>query len=122
MNTGHKRWTISNGWIPPIGDETVAFLNVSPEEAHIQIFIYYSNRDPVGPYRLTLPAKRIRQVRFNCLTDPEPIPRATDYAGTVDSDVPIVVQHAGLPSQEVTEALTGLRKMSVPLISSKANR
>ena len=107
MNTAHQHWTISNGWIPPIGDETVGFLNVSSEEAHVQIFIYYGNRDPVGPYRLTLPAKRIRRVRFNRLTDPEPFPRATNYAGTIDSDVPIVVQHPALLSKEVAEAVTG---------------
>ena len=107
MNTGHKHWTISHGWIPPLGDETVGFLNVSPEEAHVQIFIYYTNRDPVGPYRLIVPAKRMRQIRFNCLTDPEPIPRATEYASTIDSDVPIVVQHPGFLSQEVAEAATG---------------
>ena len=107
MNTGHQHWTISNGWIPPIGDETVGFLNVSSEEAHVQIFIYYGSRDPVGPYRLTLPAKRIRRVRFNCLTDPEPIPRGTDYAGTIDSDVPIVIQHARTLYQETAEGITG---------------
>jgi hypothetical protein len=110
MNTEHQHWTISNGWIPPIGDQTVGFLNVSSEEAHVQIFIYYSNRDPVGPYRLILPAKRVRQVPFNCLTDPEPIPRATDYAATIDSDVPIVIQHAGTLSQETDEDLTAYGK------------
>ena len=52
MNIGHKHWTIAEGWISPLGDETVAFLNTSLQEAHVQIFIYYSNRDPVGPYHL----------------------------------------------------------------------
>ena len=99
MNIGHKHWTIAAGWMPPLGDETVAFLNVSPEEAHVQIFIYYGDRDPVGPYRLTVPAKRIRRVPFNCLADPEPIPRATAYASTITSDVPIVVQRPGLGSE-----------------------
>jgi len=110
MSTGHEHWTISNGWIPPLGDETVGFLNVSSAEAHVQIFIYYSNRDPVGPYRLTVPAKRIHRVRFNCLTDPEPIPRATDYAGTIESDVPIVIQHAGTLPQETAEGIVGYGK------------
>lgn len=107
MNTGYKHWTITDGWIPPLGDETVCFLNVWPEEAHVQIFIYYPDRDPVGPYRLTLPAKRMRQVRFSRLTAPEPIPRGTEFASTIDSDIPIVVRHAGVLSQEVAEAVTG---------------
>jgi hypothetical protein len=99
MNIGHKHWTIADGWIPPLGDETVAFLNASPQEAHVQIFVYYSNRDPVGPYHLTVPAERMRRVLFNCLTDPESIPRATQYASTIESDVPIVVQHPKLVSE-----------------------
>ena len=96
MTTGHKHWTIAQGQIPPLGDETIGFLNASSVEAHVQIFIYYSSRDPVGPYHLTVPGKRIKRIRFNDFTDPEPIPRMTDYASTIESDVPIVVQHPGL--------------------------
>jgi CRP/FNR family transcriptional regulator, cyclic AMP receptor protein len=70
MSIGHKHWTIANGWIPPLGDETVAFLNVSPQEAHVQILVYYSDRDLVGPYHLTVPAERMRRVPFNCLGGP----------------------------------------------------
>src|SRR5438876_936896 len=119
MNIGHKHWTIAEGRIPPLGDETVAFLNASLQEAHVQIFIYYTNRDPVGPYRLTVPAERMQQVRFNCLTDPEPIPRATEYASTIESDVPIVVQYPGCASEEMAE---GLQEMNESLISSAGNR
>ena len=122
MNIGHKHWTIAEGWIPPLGDETVAFLNVSLQEAHVQIFIYYTNRDPVGPYRLTVPAERVQRVRFNRLTDPEPIPRATEYASTIESDVPIVVQYTGRVSEEGPEAVTGLQEMNESLKSSGWNR
>jgi hypothetical protein len=110
MNVGHKRWTLAEGWIPPLGDETLAFLNVSLQEAHVRIFIYYTNRNPVGPYRLTVPAERVQRVRFNRLTDPEPIPRATEYASTIESDVPIVVQYPGCASGEMAEAVTGYKK------------
>jgi hypothetical protein len=109
MNIGHKHWTIAKGWISPLGDETVAFLNTSLQEAHVQIFVYYSNRDPVGPYHLTVPAERVSRVRFDCLTDPEPIPRATEYASTIESDVPIVVQYPGRVSEEMAEAATRLQ-------------
>jgi hypothetical protein len=122
MNIGHKHWTIAKGWISPLGDETVAFLNTSLQEAHVQIFIYYSNRDPVGPYHLTVPAERVQRVRFNCLTDPEPIPRATEYASTIESDVPIVVQYPGRVSEEMAEAATRLQDMNESLISSVVNK
>jgi hypothetical protein len=32
-------------------------------------------------------------------------PRATDYASTIESDVPIVVQHPGLVPEETAEAV-----------------
>ena len=120
MNIGNKHWTIAKGWISPLGDETVAFLNTSLQEAHVQIFIYYSNRDPVGPYHLTVPAERVSRVRFDCLTNPEPIPRATEYASTIESDVPIVVQYPGRVSEKMAEAATRLQDMS--LISSVVNK
>jgi hypothetical protein len=49
-----------------------------------------------------VPPRRTKQVRFNDLNDPEAIPRATDYASTLLSDVPIVVQHTRLDSRQGT--------------------
>jgi hypothetical protein len=43
--------------------------------------------------------------RFNELSDPEPIPRDTDYASLIESDVPIVVQHTRLDSRHAENAL-----------------
>ena len=105
MSIGNKYWTMTEGWIPPLRDEAVTFLNVSRQEAHVQMRVYYSNRDPVGPYRFTVPAGRLRRVRFSGLKNPEPIPRATDYGGVIESDVPIIVQHAGFtPHQPVRDS------------------
>ena len=75
-----KHWAIVQGWIPPIGDETVSLLNVSGQEAHVEITVYYSHRDPAGPYCITIPEGRTEHVHLNCLTDPELIPRKTNYA------------------------------------------
>ena len=111
---GHKRWAIAEGWIPPTSHgpapqmtshETACLLNTSDEDAHVAITLYFSDRDPVGPYRLTVPARRTRHVRFNDLKEPEPVPRATDYASVIESDVPIVVQHTRLDSRQAENAL-----------------
>ena len=67
--------------------------------------IYYANRDPGGPYRAVVPARRTLHLRFNDLKDPEPIPRDTDYSSVIDSDVPIVVQHTRLDSRQSAAAL-----------------
>ena len=96
MIIGRKHWAILRGWIPPLGEEAVSFLNAAAQDAHVLMTVYYSNRGPVGPYRITVPAGRMKRVPVNALEDPEPLPRATDYASTIESDVPIVVQHPAI--------------------------
>jgi hypothetical protein len=43
-------------------------LNTGDADAHVEITIYFSNRDPVGLYRVNVPARRTKHVRFNDLT------------------------------------------------------
>ncbi len=50
-------------------------------------------------------ARRTLHLRFNDLTDPEPIPLDTDYASVFESDVPIVVQHTRLDSRRAEISL-----------------
>ena len=71
----------------------------------MKITVFFSDREPVGPYRLIVPARRTQHVRFNELKDPEPIPVDTDYASVIESDVPIVVQHTRLDSRQAENAL-----------------
>ena len=47
--------------------------------------------------------RRTRHVRFNDLSDPEPVPMGTDFSSVIESDVPIVVQH--LDSRQAENAL-----------------
>jgi hypothetical protein len=111
---GRRRWAIAEGYIPGWSNgpepeftshETACLLNVSDQDAHIELTLYFADRDPVGPYRITLPARRTKHQRFNELTDPEPVPRATTYASLIVSDVPIVVQHTRLDSRQAENAL-----------------
>jgi hypothetical protein len=114
MKIGRTHWAIAEGWIPPYSHgpepamtshETACILNANDRHAQVEITIFYSDRDPVGPYCVTVPARRTKHVRFNDLNDPEPIPRGTDYASTIVSDVPIVVQHTRLDSRQSDNAL-----------------
>ena len=111
---GQKYWAIAEGYIPATSHgpepemtshETACLLNTSEQQAHVQITIYFSDRDPAGPYRVTVPGRRTKHLRFNELKDPEPIPRGTDYASVIESDVPIVVQHTRLDSRQDANAL-----------------
>ena len=114
MRIGHTRWAIAEGYIPAwshgpepemTSHETLCVLNASDEEARVGILVYFADREPVGPYRVIVPARRTRHVRLNDLTDPEPIPRATDFAAVVESSVPVVVQHTRLDSRQAENAL-----------------
>ena len=111
---GTTEWVIAEGYIPPeshgpqpqmTSHETVCLLNASDQDAHVEITIYYKDREPVGPYRLTVPARRTRHIRFNDLRDPEVIPRDTDFSSVIRSDVPIVAQHTRLDSRQDANAL-----------------
>jgi hypothetical protein len=85
--------------------ETVCLLNTADEDAHVTLTLFFRDREPAGPYRVTVPARRTLHLRFNDLTDPEPVPRGTDYASLIESDVPIVAQHTRLDSRQAENAL-----------------
>lgn len=111
---GRKRWAIAEGYIPTyshtdgpelLSHETVCILNASDQEAHISITIFFSDRDPVGPFHEIVQAKRTRHIRFNDLKNPKPIPKGVDYASIIESDVKIVVQHTRLDSRQAANAL-----------------
>jgi hypothetical protein len=87
-----------NTWVLPEGDSQVAgahVLNTGDTDAHLQITFYSADHDPVGPYRVVVPARRTRHIRFDDLTEPEPVPPGTDYSGVIVGDRPIVVQAGG---------------------------
>jgi hypothetical protein len=105
---GRKLWAIAEGYIPSqssfsdralISHETACILNAGERDAHVAITIFFADRDPVGPYRVTVAARRTLHLRFNDLDDPQPVPRDTDFASVFESDEPIIVQHTRLDSR-----------------------
>jgi hypothetical protein len=111
---GRKRWAIAEGYIPSessfsdrtlISHETACILNAGDRDAEVTISIFFANREPVGPYRVKVPARRTLHLRFNDLTDPQPIPRDTDYASVFECNVPIIVQHTRMDSRKAEIAL-----------------
>lgn len=119
---GHRVWAIAEGYIPPtstgstrqlISHETVCILNAGNEDAHVDMTVYFANREPAGPYRVVVPARRTLHLRFNDLKDPEPIPVDKDYSSVIVSNVPIVVQHTRLDTRQ--EALALLSTIAYPV-------
>ena len=114
MAIGRRIWAIPEGYIPSgsvsqardlVSHEAACILNAGDEAAEVVLHIYFTDREPAGPYRVTVPARRTLHLRFNDLTDPEPAPRDTAYASVFESNVPIVVQHTRLDSRDPHIAL-----------------
>ncbi len=111
---GHRTWVIADGWIPahstgPEPDMTshdsACMLNAGDDDATVHITLYFTDREPVGPYIVAIGPRRARHIRFNDLSDPVPVPLATDYCAVLESDRPIVVQHTRLDSRQSANAL-----------------
>ena len=60
---GQTRWVIAEGYIPPgshgeapefTSHEAFCILNANSEDVHLELTIFYADRDPVGPSRFTL--------------------------------------------------------------------
>lgn len=112
---GKRRWAIAEGYIPAVGPhkdtpalqshETACILNANKDAAQVQVIIYFSDRDPAGPYQFTIEPQRTLHLRFDQLQDPEPIPRETDYASVIEANVPVVVQHTRLDARTGSTAL-----------------
>jgi hypothetical protein len=114
QSIGRRRWSIAEGYIPSqssfadhalISHETACVLNAGDEEAHLRITVFFADREPIGPYRVTVHPRRTLHLRFNDLKEPAPIPRDTDFSSVIESDVPVVVQHTRLDSRHAAVAL-----------------
>lgn len=111
---GKQRWAIPEGYIPERSNgpepemeshESICILNPGEAEAAVQITVFFSDREPVGPYEETVPGERTRHLRFNEFDDPEEIPRGTPFASVLESDQPVVCQHTRLDSRQSENAL-----------------
>jgi hypothetical protein len=111
---GATTWVIADGYIPPdssgpepamTSHDSACILNAGDEDATVEITLFFTDRDPVGPYRLLVPANRAFHQRFNDLEGPEPVPVGVDYCALLRSDEPVVVQHTRLDSRQAANAL-----------------
>lgn len=112
---GHRRWVIPGGRIPARGTgrepeftsrDELWLLNTGDQDAAIEATIYYDEFDPVGPFPLHVPARRVRCVRVNDLIDPEAVRLETSYAAVIDSSTPIIVQIARFDTRQPALAMS----------------
>lgn len=114
MEWGKRNWAIAEGYIPAASTaqtpemeshETLCLLNANAVKAQVTITVYFTDRDPAGPFLFTVGPRRTMHLKFNDFKSPEAIPKGVPYASTVESDVPIVVQHTRLDSRQSANAL-----------------
>jgi hypothetical protein len=112
---GARMWVIADGWIPPrssgpqpemYSHEGVCILNAGEQPARIDLMVYFTDREPSGPYRVVVDPRRSMHLAMNDLVDPEPIPHDADYSVVVDSDVDIVVQHTRVDTRQAELAVS----------------
>lgn len=118
---GKRTWVIPEGYLPgwshgpaPAMEshETACILNTGDQDAHVRLTIYFSDREPAGPYETVVPARRTLHMRFDDLKHPEALPRETDFSSVIEADVPVIVQHTRLDSRQAENAL--LSTMAYP--------
>jgi hypothetical protein len=111
---GRRRWAIAEGYIASqssftdaalVSHETACILNAGDQQAHVSITLFFADREPVGPYRVTIAPRRTLHLRFNDLKEPAPVPRDTDLSSMFEADVPIIVQHTRLDSRHAEISL-----------------
>lgn len=111
---GRKRWAIADGYIPGWsngggGDleshDALCVLNAGEREAHLEITLFFTDREPVGPYRFPVAARRTEHLRPDAFQDPAPVPKETPYAVVVESDEPVVVQYTRIDTRQAENAL-----------------
>lgn len=111
---GRDTWVFAAGHMPlgSTGPEPeftsrdeLCVLNTGGSDACLEVHVYHPDRDPVGPYEITVEARRVRAVRINGLIDPEAVPLAQPYALVVTSDEPVVVQLRHVDTRQAAQAV-----------------
>jgi hypothetical protein len=61
-------------------------LNAGDEDVQVTIRLFFTDREPAGPYRVVIPARRTLHLRLNVLQEREPVARDTEYASVIEFD------------------------------------
>jgi len=111
---GRTTWVVADGYIPPqstgpspemTSHDSVCMLNAGAGDAAVELYVFFTDREPLGPYLMRVPARRAHHQRINDLRDPAAVPVGVDYSLVLHSDAPIVVQHTRLDSRQAANAL-----------------
>lgn len=98
---GNYTWFVPDGWLPPQGGsgdmvnhESLMIMNTGSKNANVKIDIYFEDCAPVLALPIEVNAERIKAIRLDDTAQlGYKLPRATQYALRIRSDVKIIVQY-----------------------------
>lgn len=110
---GKKVWMIADGYMSNtekgnlVSHEAICVLNLSGEDAHIDITLYFENDEPMKGLHAVCKNERTNHIRLDKIVadDGRKIPKDTPYAVLVESDQPVVVQASRLDVSQPEYAL-----------------
>ncbi len=112
-HVGANVWLIPDGYFPEHSSgkfpshEAVCLLNTGPEDAVVQMTLYFEDRDPMAGFEVRCPAHRTLHARMDKLRSArgEGVPQGVPYAILVKSSVPVVVQYSRMDTTQAAMAL-----------------
>ena len=104
---GRTQWVYPDLELPPPGDfplkghESLIVLNMNDSEATLSITLYFTDKEPLELPPAKVGARRVRCFRLDKAEEiGAKIPRETQYAMRVRSELPVVAQYGRLDTRQ----------------------
>ena len=110
---GKQNWYFADGYLPekvnngPMeAHEALMFFNPSKTDAVAIVTVYFSDRDPLPPIEVKVPAERVIAIRLDHKeeTGGVQIPPLTQYALGINATVPIICQFGRVDTTQSANA------------------
>lgn len=109
MGYGKKVWIFPDAELPPVGEnvipghESIIITNTGNKDAHVNITLFYADKEPVKDICITVGAERVRCLRTNEEKDFGKYTAKFEeqYAIMLESDEPIVAQYGRAEPRKV---------------------
>ena len=110
---GKRNWYFADGYLPekvnngPMeAHEALMFFNPSKSDAVAVVTVYFSDRAPLAPFSVAVPAERVIAIRLDHAEDTggSQIPPLTQYALGINATEPIICQFGRVDTTQSANA------------------
>ncbi|HHU78922.1 MAG: sensory rhodopsin transducer [Caldicoprobacterales bacterium] len=111
---GSYVWLVPDCYYPSISSpghyvshEAICVLNTGRQDAHLDLTLYFEDREPIRSFKAVCKAERTNHIRLDLLRDEkgQAVPQDVPYAIMVESDQPVVVQYSRLDTTQAEMSL-----------------